>query len=169
MASDDDVQEAILEVLCNEFHSQAGITNLSAKSIIDGLDSEGYAENDVQYNLNRLDQQHAIDYEGSIGGGGLVKLNYLGIESYEQLSGESIIPDQHQMKVLQELDSEKRKNPQSGGLSRDELLDRTSLSEKELDKAVWFMKEKGQVDAVTHIGDPWWAAASITESGHQLL
>lgn len=169
MASDDDVQEAILEILCNEFHSQPGITNLSAKSIIDRLDSERYAENDVQYNLNRLDQQHAIDHEGSIDGGGLVKLNYRGIESYEQLSGESIIPDQHQMEVLQELDSEKRKNPQSGSLSRDELLDRTSLSEKELDKVVWFMKEKGQVDAVTHTGDPWWAAASITGSGHQLL
>lgn len=169
MPDDNEVQEAILEVLCDEFHDQPGLTNITVSSLIDVLESDGYADNEVQYNLDRLDDQFAVDHQGAIGGNGTVKLTYRGITEYENLSDDTVIPGGPQTEVLEELDSEQRSNPQSGNLSREDLLDNTSLSEKQLDKVVWFMKEAGQIDALTHTGTPWWSSASITESGRRIL
>ena len=170
MNTDQEVQEAILRELIEEFEEVNGKVLIGVNSIVENLDErESIDENEVRYNLDTLDSEFAIDHSPAAGGNGTIELKHRGILKYEDLSGEAVIPESHQLELLEELDAQKRDQPRNPALSRQELIDETSLTDGELDRAIWFMKEAGQVDALTSIGTPWWSNASIADPGRRIL
>lgn len=167
MPSDNQIQEEILRLLCESFEQNPGTLHISGQSLVDDVTTNlaEVDENAVVYNLERLNDDFAIDYSPSIGGLGTVSLEAGGIDKYQQLSGTIVIsPDAIEL-VLQNLYEEERNNPRNPALSREKLLEKTQLSENSLDKVIWYLKEKYLIDVVTHLGTPWWAQAKITDGG----
>lgn len=169
MPTDEDVQEEILGVIIEAFRNQNAMVSLNGQSIIDEVTQSlsGVSDSDVEYQLRRLDDNFQIDFTPTTGVG-LVELEAAGIERYEQLSGDVVVPQNHIKDILELLYEEERDNPRNPSLSRDELLQQTGLSEEELDRAIWYLKEKNFVDARTSIGQPWWHSAQITQSGRNI-
>lgn len=168
MGPDSDVRAAILDTLCERLRngSQAGIT---LTSLIETLASRGYDERAVREAVEQLEEQRAVDYRRALGGDETVALVYRGVEKYESHSGETVVPGGDVIEILATLGSEERANPQARRVSRRELLRETSLSPSELDAAVWYMRERGQIDVCDGDGaESWWVAAETTDGGHRL-
>jgi len=169
MTSDEEIQEEILGELCELFEEKPGNLDLDGQSVVENVkDSLGVDENEVVYNIKRLNDNFVIDHTQTIGGVGMISLEVRGIEKYEELSENNVVPSKDIRRVINLLYKNERDSPQSPALSRDELLDETDLSENSLDRVIWYIKEKGWADVLTHIGTPWYANAKITAAGRSI-
>lgn len=167
MGPDTDVRAATLDTLCSRLRNGSQ-TGISLRSLIETLESRGYDERAVREAVEQLDEQRAVDYQRAIGEEETVTLVHRGVEEYESTSGETVIPGGNVIEILATLGSQERVNPQAKRVSRQELLTETSLSPSELDAAVWYMRERGQIDVCTNAGaDSWWVAAETTNGGHR--
>lgn len=169
MASDEDIQEAILGVVIDEFRDANSMISIGGESIIEEVTGSltGVSDSDVQYHLDRLNDDFCIDLTKTTGEG-IVELEASGIDTYEELSGDIVIPPGNIDDILEVLYEHERDNPGQPHVSREGLADKTELSEEELDRTIWYMKEKRLVDAQTSIGQPWWHAARITDKGRRI-
>lgn len=171
MVSDAEVQEEILGIMCEAFDENPTTLHITGQSLVNDVRDNLPSINDddeVIYHIRRLNDDLAIDFSPAIGGVGTVSLKASGIEKYEQLSQNIVVPNEDIVAVLEALFNEERNNPRSPALSRDELLQQTGMAEKDLDKVVWYLKEKYWADVQTYVGKPWYGTSAITESGRRV-
>ncbi|MDY6765667.1 MAG: hypothetical protein SV377_08350 [Halobacteria archaeon] len=167
MTDDDEIKEEILRVLIETFLEENGKVVLPSQDVVDGVtESLDVSEKDIYYNIHRLNNSNFIDFKPGKGDGSL-ELKVLGIDKYGDMSGDVVIPDDHIEKILGLLYDEARENPQDPSVTRDDLLQGTGLSEGELDRTVWYLKEKGQVK-MTDVDKPEWRTVEIDRAGRQL-
>jgi hypothetical protein len=169
MASDDAIREELLGQLCEMFkesnwHFATGANDLceSAGQNLSGADSD-----DARYQLKRLSDNFVVDHTPALGGNGTVEITARTIEEYEQLSNTEVVPDDDCVEVLGLLYESERDSPRQPDVTRDEMLDQTSVSDDELDRTIWYLNRKGFIDARTHLGNPPYNSAKITDRGRQ--
>ena len=160
----EEIQEAILAILCEQFERAPGTIILDGESVADDVQAElsSVSDDDVLGSFQLLYNDRKIDFTQTMGGPGTIELEPNGIDAYEELSGETIIPDADVEAVLEALAGE---DTEGGELGRNELLERTGLDEDALDMAVWYLSKTGEVDAQIRVGRPWYGAVAITEAG----
>jgi hypothetical protein len=170
MVDDETIQENVLEKHIHSLKEQQWVAPLDADGIIDTVSSDlGVDVEEVVYNIKLLDDNFCIDHQPSIGGNGTTELKTRGVEEYEDLSDDVVVPLDDIAEVLTHLDDEERQSPRSPNLSRDELLDNTDLSEEELDVTVWYLCNTGHIEARTSLGTPVWISAKIERRGRETL
>ena len=168
MPSDEEIQEAILDILCEQFQRAPGTIILNGESVVeDVLDRVPSAAGEaVIANFQRLYNDRQIDFTQTMGDVGTVELEAGGVDASERLSEETIIPDADVEAVLEAL-AAVESDPQA--LRRDELRAETGLGEDPLDMVVWYLGKKGFVDAQIRVGRPWYGGVELTDAGREFF
>jgi hypothetical protein len=168
MSSDEAIQEAILTILCEQFQRAPGTIILNGESVVEDVTDElsGVADEAVIAQFQLLYNERAIDFTQTMGGVGTIELEAGGIEAYERMSGESVIPKEDVDAVIEALAAADVEPPT---LSRDELLERTELDEDPLDMVVWYLEKEDAVDAQIRVGRPWYASVELTAAGREMV
>lgn len=177
--TDEQLQEAILGTLCDEWQDVDRNVRLSLEEITDRVARvlPGGSEGLVRHNVQRLDEEAFVGFERAYE---TVSLRARGVAKYQQLSDRKVVPDTQLMEVLEPLYERSRHSPRTPHVSREELLKETYLDEDELDRTIWFLKDVGlslggiyldaggYIDVHTQRSQPWWLSAQINRFGKQL-
>lgn len=171
MPSDEDIQEAILSILCEQFQRAPGTIILNGESVVEDVMEEvpSATGEAVIANFQRLYNDRKLDFTQTMGDVGTIELEPAGIDAYQELAGETVIPEPNLDAVLGALDEEGHGRAGEPTLHREDLQAQTELADDPLDMAVWYLQKRGLIDAQVRAGRPWYAGVAITEAGREFV
>lgn len=170
MSDVDKIQNEILTTLY-DLHKDDPFAHFNTDSLVGEVkDSVNFdaAESDIDYALNRLDEEFLVDHDPAIGSRGTITLRPRGVDKLQQEAGNTFLENNDQFYILAKLEEMDRENPgslQDGGDFRDEL----ELDDSVVDLNMWYLIEKGWVDASRVVGTPTYTALKIDSMGRQAL
>lgn len=166
MVADEEIRAEILGVVVDEFRNQDSTVSMAQRRVVNEVThSLNVSKGDVVSHLRRLNDEGLIARRPSFGAGS-VRLEAAGVERYEELTGDTVVPRAAVSGALETLADAERDDPHTPWLSRRDLLARTDVTEGELDRAMWFGTEKQLVDTERGFGSSW-QSATISHGGRQ--
>ncbi|MFC7072601.1 PQQ-binding-like beta-propeller repeat protein [Halovenus rubra] len=177
--NDDQLKEAILGVLCDEWQRFNRDVRLGFDQITDRVSEvlPGGTEGLVKHNVQRLAEDGYVELGPT---GETVFLRARGVGKYQNLSDERVVPDADIIEVLDPLYEQARHHPDHPGMGREELLEEVYLDEDKLDRTIWFLQDVGMdlggiilngagyIDVVAQGSSPWWISVNINKFGKDL-
>jgi len=127
-------------------------------------DLERFDRNEITYNIERMDGD-TIDKKGSIGSKvSLINITAGGIEELHERGFTTILQSQTRYDILEVLYEADREDPNLGYVDRTELEKDLESSIHEIDKNIWYLKEKRMVETM-YGGGSFYSNAKITDRG----
>lgn len=168
MALDDEIAEAILEMLVRTA-TEWWEPSVPMPSLVFDIQLEvpGAGELDVLRALERLDSEGCLDNPAPFGSPEPVVLRGKGVDRYEELVGRDIIADEECRNVLEVL--AERDTSADPAVSRNALLAAVDMDETAVDRTVWYLDDRGYLDATTDSEATPWATATIRQRGREVV
>ena len=113
-----------------------------------------------------MDDEHLIDYSPSMGSLGMISYQPGGIEKYNQ-SNNTFLDEEYYIDILGYLVEEDNQNPQRL-VKREDVINNIELSEEEIERNIWYLYKKKQVDLMQAIGSTW-VGVQIEQFGRRVF
>lgn len=164
-----ELQEEILGALYEET-AVSPFTHFTTDSLIDDVVEtidEDIEDNEIEYAIRRLDEDHLVEYDPALNSRGSIKITPHGVESYNT-EHKTFLKTENWYEILQFLQELDEENPGAfwkGESLREDLdMDNTAA-----DRNIWYLKERGFIDVSMVMGDPPYSSVQITQTGRQAL
>lgn len=167
MAKRNEIIEAILEVVYESWEHNPFSTfkgDSVGDEVRDRLD-EDIDHKTLHHIMQEMDSQFLIEHTAAIGSLGMVSARAKGIEQYSK-SNQSFLDDQNHIKILEFLIDEDDNNP-GEYVNSEDLNEGIGLSDEEIERNIWYLNEKGQIELMQSIGSTW-VAARVEPAGRRI-
>jgi len=129
--------------------------------------TEEFEEEDVIYNVERMDGE-LLEKDGALGTEiHMIRIAAGGIEHLYSEGYETILDTETRYEILEILYQEDRKNPGRGYFSREDLIDKCSAGEDEINRNIWYLKETRLVKTMGSATGYFYHRVKITERGSE--
>ncbi|GAB3665035.1 AlbA family DNA-binding domain-containing protein [Halopiger thermotolerans] len=171
--SETDTEALKREILATLYGAQAESpfgsygTDSIVEEVVDTIDFD-VEESDLDYALNRLDEEYLVDYSPALNSRGTISLTPRGVDELQQATGDTFLEADHRYYILDELEDLERDNP-GARFDGEDFRDKLDLDDDLVDLNMWYMVKKGWVDASLVMGSPPYTALQIEPLGRQEL
>lgn len=166
MADRSEIKNAILDALYPEWYEEP-FGRFDADSIAE-IAEERFCEEIDQKKfrsiLGGMDDDLLIEYEPTAGSLGIVTFRPGGIEKYNE-SNHTFLDDEGYVEILGYLIDYDDKNPQRH-VGREDLVKGVGLTPEEIERNIWYLHKKRQVDLMQAIGSTW-VGAKVEQFGRR--
>lgn len=142
-------------------------TDSLVEEVSESIDAD-VEESDIDYALNRLDDEYLVDYSPALNSRGHIILTPRGADELQREHGGTFLEENDRYRILAALEELEKENPGAyfdGGDFRDGL----EIDNDIVDLNIWYMIKKGWVEATMVAGSPPYTTLQIDSLGRQQL
>lgn len=169
MADTDEIQSEILAVLYEATENDpfsVFTTETVLEDVAERFD-EDIGEDESEFAVRRLDEELLVDLDPAVGNLGTVELTPLGVEEYNR-THKTFLKTENWLSILEYLQELDKQNP--GALWKGESLHQDlEMDDEAIARNVWYLKEKGLIDASMVISDPPYTSIQIKRAGREAI
>jgi hypothetical protein len=161
---DEKIRREILKWLYEGFEEHPGAT-FDGTELPEDLDQ--FDNTDIEYVIGRMEDEFVETSATSKSPFYHVELLPKGIEKLHQDGFETILDSDSRYEILEVLYQRSREDPRRPFVKRDSLIEIVSSSEEEVDRNIWYLKEKRLVESRPGMSGNLFRRAKITEYGSE--
>ncbi|WP_089649736.1 toll/interleukin-1 receptor domain-containing protein [Halobacterium hubeiense] len=167
MATRSEILETVLEVV-HEAWEDNPFSPLDGDSV--GDEVRDRLDEDIDHNtlhrvLQDMDSQLFIEHTAALGSLGTVSPRVKGIEKYSE-SNRSSLDKQNYLKILEYLIDVDNENP-GEYVDSEDVREEVDLSDEEIERNIWYLNQKGQIELMQALGSTW-VAARVKPAGRRI-
>lgn len=167
MVRRENVIDTILEIVYEQWEDDP-FSTFEGDSIGDDVRSrlkEDIDHKTLHHILQDMDSELLIDHTGAMGSLGLVSARVNGIEKYGE-SNQYFLDNQNYLEILEYLIETDDENP-GEYVDSEEIQEGIELSDKEIERNIWYLNKRGQIELMQAIGSTW-VAARVEPAGRRI-
>lgn len=171
MADSDQLQQELLRALYNE-HKEDPFGGSTTQDIIDdavGSFDDEVDSSEIDYALRVLDEDRKVEHNPDSEYRGGIEMRPGGVKSLQEEAGGTYLASDERFEILQTLQQLDQDDP-GGFHSPEAVLESPSdLDQETADQNIWYMREKGWIEASVTNRDPPWGSVRIKKAGRRVL
>ncbi|ELZ23834.1 hypothetical protein C477_01510 [Haloterrigena salina JCM 13891] len=166
----EDIKREILATLYDIQAESPFTSNVTDSVVEEVVDTVAFdvEESDLDYALNRLDEEYLVNYSPALNSRGSISLTPRGVDELQRATGGTFLEDDDRYYILAELEDLERDNP-GARFDGEDFRDKLDLNDDVVDLNMWYMIKKEWVDASLVMGSPPYTALQIEPLGRQEL
>ncbi|PHQ44022.1 hypothetical protein Z052_00890 [Halorubrum sp. C191] len=115
--------------------------------------------------MQDMDSEFLIEHTGAMGSLGMVSARANGIEKYGE-SNQSFLDNQNYLEILEYLIDVDDENP-GEYVNSEDIREDVDLSDEEIERNIWYLDKKGQIELMQAIGSTW-VATRVEPAGRRI-